>query len=260
MPETGSTNQDLLDLLRVGERETTAILADHQTAGKGRLGRAWHDESVVNTNEFGAPLPQSMMGSIAVLWDDISDPSVPLVPFAAGLAVLDLVESVLGDGSGVGLGWPNDVIVKRDGRWRKLAGILVESSPLRNSSSVVVIGVGLNIWPVVSAVSEVTMRAVSLAELRRPEPEGPVELPSNTEAFLRLESVLLKRLADLRADPAQIMYTYRALCLTTGETVRYETSQGTREGVAEDVADTGEILIRTADGTASVSVGDVVVI
>ncbi len=261
VPETGSTNQDLLDLLRDGVHETTAILADHQTAGRGRLGRVWHDESVIETKQSRTPRPQAMMGSVAIEWDVPSDPAVPLVPFAAGLATLDLVQTVLGDESGVGLGWPNDVIVKRDDLWRKLAGILVESAPLPDTSGlVVVVGVGLNIWPVVSAPSDVNVRAVSLAELAPPEPNSPVEMPSNVEAFIRLQSALRERISDLRADRVAMMSSYRARCLTIGETVSFETTNGTREGVADDVADTGEILIRTPGDTVSVSVGDVRVI
>jgi biotin-(acetyl-CoA carboxylase) ligase len=202
-----------------------------------------------------------MMGSIAVPWADLGDPAVPLVPFAAGLATLDLVQSVLGDESGVGLGWPNDVIVKRDSRWRKLAGILVESSPLPDTSGVVVVvGVGLNIWPVVSAPSDVNLRAISLAELGPAEPNSAVEMPSNAQAFMRLESALRERIRSLRADRTAMMRSYRGQCLTVGQTVSFETSRGTRTGVANGVADTGEILIRIPGGIEAVSVGDVRVI
>ncbi|MBT8241903.1 MAG: biotin--[acetyl-CoA-carboxylase] ligase [Acidimicrobiia bacterium] len=256
VPDTGSTNQDLLDLLKAGATEVRAILADHQTAGRGRLGRSWHDEPEVEVGPGGPSGPQAMTGSIALRWNDAADPGLPLVPFAAGLATLDVVHAILGDGSGVGLGWPNDVIVRRGGVWRKLAGVLVETVPLPETSSFgVVVGVGLNLLPVVSAPPEVCARAISLSELRTGEARRKND--SNVDIFLRLLSTLETRMASLRRNPRSFMDTYRASCITIGERVAYQTSDGPREGLAEGVADSGEILIGTATGTVAVSVGDV---
>ncbi len=258
VPETGSTNQDLLDLLADGIPAIRAILADHQTAGRGRLGRHWYDEDVLDDTTGVPAAPQAMTGSIAVEWTD-ADPGLPLVPFAAGLAVLHVVRSVLGEGSGVGLGWPNDVIVRRDRNWRKLSGILVETAPLPARSGLwVVVGVGLNLWPVVNATPDVRARAISLSELGPDTSavEGP-KIPTNVEAFDRLIAALDQRIGALRHDPSSTMSQYRSSCVTIGERVEFQTSTGAQAGVAETVTDTGEIMIRTSQGVVGVSVGDV---
>ncbi|MFW2381986.1 MAG: biotin--[acetyl-CoA-carboxylase] ligase [Acidimicrobiales bacterium] len=254
--ETGSTNHDLLALLREGTPSITAILTDHQTAGRGRLGRRWHDDDMAESSPAAGLTPQAMMGSISFRWDE-GHAGLPLVPFAAGLATLDLVVSVLGSESGVGLGWPNDVIVQRDDRWRKLAGILVESVPLPEPPTLgVVVGVGLNLWPVVRSDPEVRSRAISVAELFGDNETGR-SVVSNVVAFGRLLTALEVRLSDLRTDPRSLMSAYRASCVTLGQRVEFQTSDGPATGVARDVVDTGEILVETSAGSVAVSVGDV---
>ncbi|NNE96783.1 MAG: biotin--[acetyl-CoA-carboxylase] ligase [Acidimicrobiales bacterium] len=244
MATTGSTNQDLLDRLAEGDATTTGVLADLQTEGRGRLGRKW-------LSEHDHAGPQAMTGSLLLLWDD--EPGLPLVPFAAGLATVDVVRSELGDVL-VGMGWPNDVITWRDGRWRKLAGILVETAPLGTSSTRgVVVGVGLNLRPLAGADDSVVDRAVSLQELA----DGHDPESSNVDLFLKLEERLSVWIDALQADPVQFMARYREICRTIGQPVRVRAGGQVIEGVAEGVADGGELLIAGEAQVRSVSVGDV---
>lgn len=148
--ETGSTNDDCKALARDGAPEGTAVLASHQTAGRGRLGRAWESPS----------------GGVYV--SVVLRPSTPL----AGLSPLPLVISVgvargldaLGVSSS--LKWPNDVWLE-DG---KVAGILLETSAETDRADWVVAGVGMNVHrpdrPVAGAayIDDALGRAGSSAE------------------------------------------------------------------------------------------------
>ena len=121
---TGSTNADLLARAAQGTDVAGSVLiAEHQTAGRGRHGRGW----------VAGPRAQVTM-SVGVSVVDVPVPGWGWLPLATGVAVVDALAT---EGVQAGLKWPNDVLA--DGR--KLAGILAEVS-----RPVVVIGLGLNVF------------------------------------------------------------------------------------------------------------------
>ncbi len=245
---TGSTNADLLARAAAAPDtpEGQVLVAEKQTAGRGRLGRTW-------TSVPGASLTFSVL---------LRPASVPpdrrgWLSLLAGVAVASAVRSVTGGVDGGGdvdamLKWPNDVVVGD----RKLAGILVEQSP---DASAVVIGTGLNVATPADAL-----------------PVSPFGLPATS---LLLEGVAVSRetmllailgqLADwyvaFRADPDPVgtglLAEYRRLCGTLGQTVRVELPVGrVVTGVATDVDSGGRLLIADNPGHSPVafSAGDVV--
>lgn len=123
--ETGSTNADLAAVLRGGEgwAEGVWLVARRQTAGRGRQGREWFD---------GAG---NFMGSTVVQLGEGGPPPASL-SFVAALAVRDACADALGDTVGLGLKWPNDVLL--DGG--KLSGILLEM--VRGH---IIVGIGVNL-------------------------------------------------------------------------------------------------------------------
>jgi BirA family biotin operon repressor/biotin-[acetyl-CoA-carboxylase] ligase len=122
LPEIDSSNSELMRRARAGRHEPTLLVAEGQTAGRGRLGRVWQSQT-------GDSLTFSLSLSMAPRdWSGLS--------LAVGLS---LAESLHPD---VGLKWPNDLWFQD----RKLGGILVEAATLGERSQVVV-GVGLNIRP-----------------------------------------------------------------------------------------------------------------
>ena len=125
VPQTGSTNADLAAALRSGEgwEEGAWLVARRQTAGRGRQGREWFD---------GAG---NFMGSTAVQLGEHGPPPASL-SFVAALAVRDAVVGLMGEGAGLALKWPNDVLL--DGG--KLSGILLEM--VRGH---IVVGIGVNL-------------------------------------------------------------------------------------------------------------------
>ena len=247
---TGSTNADLLARATAGPHgEGQVLVAEEQTAGRGRLGRTWTSVPgaalTFSVLLFPATVPASRRG-----W----------LPLLAGIAAASAVRSVTEGGAGgaadggVGavLKWPNDVLVGE----RKLAGILAEQSP---DGSAVVIGTGLNI-------------ATAADDL----PVSPAGLPATSllvEGFaVSRESLLLDLLhrferwyVAFRADPDPVrtglLDAYRPLCATLGQTVRVELPGGqVVTGVARDIDPDGRLLIQEAGVTSltPVSAGDVI--
>jgi len=232
--ETGSTNADLLSR---GGPEGQVLVAESQTAGRGRMGRSW-------VSAAGASL------TFSVLLRPVSVPTSRRgwLPLLTGVAVASAVRSV-SDVAAV-LKWPNDVLVGS----RKLAGILAEQS-----GDVVVIGIGLNV-------------ATPSGEL----PVSPSGLPATSllaegasasrEALLAgILRELERRYTAFRDDPSPagtgLLAEYRALCATLGRSVRVEQpGGGVLAGLAEDVDADGRLLVAPASGAlpVPVSAGDVI--
>jgi BirA family biotin operon repressor/biotin-[acetyl-CoA-carboxylase] ligase len=264
VPETGSTNADLARAAKAGAAEGTVLIAEAQTAGRGRLGRQW-----------AAPARSALTFSVLLR------PSTPValqawLPLLTGVAVASAVRrmtarALAGDfGEATGeqvvdarLKWPNDVMVGE----RKLAGILAE-----RADHAVVMGVGLNVslkaheLPVGTATSlalenaaftdrEPLLRAM-LRELESwygawqavggdPDVDGPGGYPDVT--------------GIPAGDRGGLRGTYRALCGTLGRAVRVELPAGeTAVGTALDIDGAGRLVVGTADGDRALSAGDVV--
>eukprot|EP01034_Spumella_vulgaris_P023663 gene23663-29905_t len=122
LPEIDSTNSELMRRARAGQHEPTLLVAERQSAGRGRMGRVWQSQAG-DSLTFSLSLPMSPQD-----WSGLS--------LAVGLS---LAESLHAE---VGLKWPNDLWFQS----RKLGGILVEAASMGGRSQVV-IGVGLNIRP-----------------------------------------------------------------------------------------------------------------
>lgn len=123
--ETGSTNADLIARLIAGEHvhEGHWLVADRQTAGRGRQGRTWFDG-------FG-----NFMGSTAV-HPGPQDPPAHSLSLVAGLALYGVLAERVADPSQLMLKWPNDVLL----RGAKLCGILLE-----RAQNAVIVGIGVNL-------------------------------------------------------------------------------------------------------------------
>lgn len=223
-PEIDSTNRYLLDEARAGAAAGLVVVADHQTAGRGRLGRTWV-----------APPGASLLMSVLLR------PTVPVdrrhvLVMAAGLAMAEAVETETGVIAG--LKWPNDLLVGD----RKLAGILAEAS-----GDALVVGIGVNIeW------QEVPDELRAIATACNVEGGRATTRDAVLGAFL---TGYTERLADLDCAHED----YEARLLTLGRRVRVEQVDGVLIGVARGVDAAGRLLLEHDDGTeSSVSVGDVV--
>ena len=207
----------------------TVVVADHQTAGRGRLDRSWETP------------PGTALTFSAVVDPRLDDEDWPLLPLATALAVADGVRRATGLDAGVK--WPNDVLLA-DG---KVAGILLERVPhaTERGRAVAVVGIGINVGmphdqlPVPTATS----LAVAGSDADR------------TAVFGDVLAALGEVLADLAADPGAVLARYRGACTTLGRQVRVDLPDGQQlTGRADDVDARGRLLV----GGRAVGAGDVV--
>jgi len=128
LPKTDSTNRVAFSMAGKGAVHGSAVIADKQEKGRGRLGRNWQ-----------SPAGKGLYCSIIVR-PRISVDDFPLITMGAGLGVVLAIESVCG--LNFGLKWPNDIFR----RGKKCGGILVESSPLTHGSDhFAIVGIGINV-------------------------------------------------------------------------------------------------------------------
>ncbi len=223
LEETDSTNTRLLEDARAGVAEGRVLVADHQSAGRGRLGRRWE-----------APPGSALLVSV-LLRPDVQLGRAHLVTMAAGVAASDACDAVAGVRPG--LKWPNDLVVDD----AKLAGLLAESVVEGDALRALVVGMGLN---VTAAPAE---GATALAD----HADGPVDRRTLLDAWLtRLDA----RLDDLDG----VLADYRPRCATLGRDVRVERPDGAVTGRAVDVTDAGHLVVDTGAERVDLAVGDVV--
>lgn len=233
---TGSTNADLIAAAASGAPDRAVLVAEHQQAGRGRLGRTWV-----------APPGSGLTVSVLLRPAGVPAARFGWLPLLAGLAVLETIRELTPAPSG--LKWPNDLLL--GSRWRKVAGILAEvADPSRPA---VVVGIGLN----VTATPAEQPGATSLAA------EG-VDV-DRTEVLVALLTRLAEREArwrDARGDPdaTRLRADYRAGCASLGADIRVELPGGaTLTGIAEDVDADGRLLLLDPAGhRRAVAAGDVV--
>ena len=230
--ETGSTNADLLAVARRSPGTNRVLVADYQSAGRGRRGRAWE----------AAP------GS-SLLFSVLTRPEIPvaaahLVTTALALGALEACDSLAGVRPG--LKWPNDLVVAD----RKLAGVLAESVVAGDRLEAVVVGMGLNVRTG-AAPSEAADTAVALEDVCSAVIDRRELLAATLGGFAHwMEGI------EEVGGQAALMAAARHASATLGSRVSVELGDGTvLEGLAEDLDDRGALLL---EGGTRVVVGDVV--
>jgi len=231
--QTGSTNADLLARAASGiDVDGAVLIAEHQTAGRGRQGRGW----------LATPRAQITMSVGVSVADPVGVPASTWgwLSLATGVAVVDAVSPLI-EGTGVeaGLKWPNDVLAGGG----KLAGILAEVA-----EPVVVIGVGLNVTPAPEEVAGAT----SLLDLG-------VAAPDRDQLVCSLLRELGGRIVQWRSADPRLAADYRSRSLTIGTRVSAQLPGGKEiVGTARDIDDQGGLCLETDGKTVVISAGDVV--
>jgi BirA family biotin operon repressor/biotin-[acetyl-CoA-carboxylase] ligase len=231
--ELGSTNTALVGEARAGAPEGLVLVADHQTEGRGRLGRTW------------SAAPGTALLVSVLLRPPLPIHEVPVVLMAAGLAACDGVEAAAGFRPG--LKWPNDLVVED----RKLAGLLTEATG--GADPGVVLGLGINVGA--SAYpAELAAEATSCEEVAsRAVDRGELLVAFLTALESRYSAVLAGGGRDVTLD------AYRADSATLGRRVRVELTSGPAlDGSATRLAEDGRLVVVDDRGAEHlVSVGDV---
>ncbi|MFE0422716.1 biotin--[acetyl-CoA-carboxylase] ligase [Streptomyces sp. NPDC058953] len=250
VPATGSTNADLVARVTAaggeGPAEGAVLVAEEQTAGRGRLDRRW-----------SAPARSGIFLSVLLR----PGPDVPVerwgwLPLLAGVAAATGLSRSAG--VDMSLKWPNDLLVKVDGEERKTGGILVERAggPDSAGGGAVVVGIGINVGLRAAELPVPTAGSLALA--------GAVS--TDRDPLLRAVLRSLERwYGDWRAaggDPtlSNVQAAYAAGCATLGRTVRAELP-GDRSLTGEAVALDGDgrlVLALEGGERQAVGAGDIV--
>ncbi|MGC4886982.1 biotin--[acetyl-CoA-carboxylase] ligase [Micromonospora sp. DT227] len=249
--ETGSTNADVVAAARAGEPEGLVVVAERQTAGRGRRGRVW--QSPPRAGIAASVLLRPGEADAERGWSPVPATGYGWLPLLAGVALAESVR-LLAE-LDARLKWPNDLLV--DGA--KCAGVLAEAVPGDGAvPPAIVVGVGLN----------VTLRAAEL-------PENPTGLPATSlqlagatatdrDPLLR---ALLRSLADWYArwrdaggdaEASGLRDEYLAGCATIGRRVRVLLPDGREvHGTATGVDPDGQLLVDASGDTLRLAAGDV---
>jgi len=204
-----------------------AVVADRQTAGRGRRGAAWWQP------------PGSLAVSLVVDGSVSLDGPRPLWSLACGIAVAETIRT-LEPALEPRVRWPNDVEV--DGR--KLAGILVETA----AGGRVIVGVGIN----------TSGSAADAPPALRPRVATLPDLTGRMLPRQRFLAAFVPRLLDLLAAtavPAAVVDRYRPLCGLTGRHVRVYAGAAVQEGTCRGIADDGGLVVETTAGPVVIRSG-----
>ncbi|TMM49983.1 biotin--[acetyl-CoA-carboxylase] ligase [Qipengyuania marisflavi] len=229
LAETGSTNADLAAALRGGEAlpECDWLIADRQTAGKGRQGRAWFD---------GAG---NFMGS-TIVHVTPRDPAPATLALVAGVALYEAVVPLLADPSALRLKWPNDLLLSG----AKLAGILLE-----RAGNAIIVGIGVNL----AAAPQLPDRATTALANHGPAPDRDLFAQTLAASFGRE----VERWRAYGLDPLLRRWESVAHARGTPLTVQ-PPGESVLTGAFAGLAADGALSLSLADGTTrAIHAGDV---
>ncbi len=221
-PEIDSTSSHLKRLARSGAEPLEpgrTVLADAQTAGYGQQGRSW--------------VSGETRGLYVSTWLPARVIATPFT-LVAGVALAGALRELTGSPA-IGLKWVNDLVA----HGRKLGGLLAEvvgSPTLPERPHGLILGIGLNLMP--PGLEE----AIALSEL------GPV--PSREELLATLWNHLEREIERQETEgTAPLLEGWRSYAVTLGTSVRVQRHAEVVEGLAEDISETGALLVRQADGS-----------
>lgn len=220
-----STNDLAKELAEHGASEGTVIIAEKQTSGRGRLGRAWY-----------SPAGEGLWFSI-ILRPQISIAEAAKITLTAAVAVAKAIRQ--STGAFVGIKWPNDILLNG----KKLAGILTEMNAEPDKINYLIVGIGVNV-------------NLSQAELP-PEINGiAVSLTEDNKRISRT-----KLLADILSELDflyrefchgrfnEILSQWREMSVTLNRMVQIKGLNYAEEGFAVDIDESGALLLKTKEGS-----------
>jgi BirA family transcriptional regulator, biotin operon repressor / biotin---[acetyl-CoA-carboxylase] ligase len=252
-----STNTYAMQLARGGSEEGVVVLTDSQTAGKGRQGRRWVD--LVGRNAISSTVLRPMFPPY-------------LLVMIASLAVVDVIAEICGVAASIK--WPNDILIGTS----KVAGILIETSHDLRGRLVAILGIGVNVNGRIAqvigneagaegSVYEELQTLITAATTLETECGSPVSRETFIAHLLEhLETSYLALQQEVRDEGAKgsgssvrrLRERWRNRLSTLGRTIEVRQGDAILSGVAEDVNESGELLLRLHSGErVSITWGDV---
>jgi len=207
LEQVESTNTMLKEMLKKGADFGTVVYSENQTAGQGRRGKYWHSKAGKNI---------SVSLSLRAFRED------GLMSLAAGVAVVEAIKDLWGEGLDIGIKWPNDVMIGG----KKLCGISCEKI-----GEHIVLGVGVNVNNI-GFPKELTQLATSLY----------LETGKKWDLLQLRDEIVSRIFAPI---PKDILSKVRTLCINLGQNVRILGENGAvDEGMAVDIDTDGSIIIQ----------------
>lgn len=228
----GSTNDVAKQLAIQGAVQGTLIIADEQTAGKGRRGRRWI-----------APQGSSLLLSL-ILHPALAPSELPRLTMASALAAGRAIEETTG--LAVHFKWPNDILLEG----KKAGGILIEAGISGETVDYAVVGMGLNVNLDAAQIPETAETATSVS----------MELGQRTSRLKLLQSFLrfMEKEYQLLQEGVSPHSRWAARLPQLGQRVEVATPWGRESGQAQSVDADGALILLRDDGTAArITVGDV---
>lgn len=222
-----STNNEAKRLAEQGAPEGTLVVAEEQTQGKGRRGRAWMTPT-------GTAIAMSLVLRPGTR---LHPDRAPMLTLVMGMTVAAACREVTS--AAIGIKWPNDVV----SQGRKICGILTEMSCEVDFINYVVIGIGINTG-IETFPPELQETAVSLHTLMGRKPDRARLIAACMKAFERYYGLFMKT-----QDFTLLMEEYNALLVGKGGRVRVLSPGNEFEGISEGINPMGELRVRREDGT-----------
>jgi BirA family biotin operon repressor/biotin-[acetyl-CoA-carboxylase] ligase len=248
-PVIGSTNDEAKRLAVAGAPDGTLVIADEQTAGKGRMGRRWlapPNTCLLMTLILRAELPPAQAARLTML---------------CSLAAAEAIESVTG--LQVGIKWPNDLVISQReaagvGAELKIAGFLTETSLIGERLDFAVVGMGINVNLDPAALGPVMVPATSLeTELGRPVDRARLLIAILRQTEVRYLSTTSSVEPGGNGQQA-IHAAWVERLVTVGREVTVTGMEGSIHGRAEGVDPDGALLLRDMAGNLHrIVIGDV---
>jgi BirA family biotin operon repressor/biotin-[acetyl-CoA-carboxylase] ligase len=231
--EIGSTNDRARELAEEGAEHGTVVIAEAQTAGRGRRGRSW-----------ASPARKNLYFSI-VLRPDLPPARAPELTLVASVAVCDSLRRA---GVAAGIKWPNDLVASG----KKIAGILTELAAEPDRVTWVVLGVGVNVNARAEDFPDELRAEATSVLLERGQPAPRALLAA--ACFTAIEDWV-----DLHAEKGfgPVRDAWRQRSVTLGRAVVAKVEGREIEGTAEDIDETGALLVRGPAGLERIHSGDV---
>lgn len=208
----------------------TVVLAEEQTAGRGRRDREWLSQPGQNL-------------TFSILLRKVDGKIVNIINLGASLAVAQAVENLYQ--LKTSLKWPNDILIEG----KKVAGILLESSSKGNELDKVVIGIGINI-------NQVNFPGKYLIEPTSIKKE--FKNRGNRERLLsEVLNTFEEILERIEQDPNTILEDWKERCKMIGEKVKIISDKETKFGIFDDLDENGFLILKTSSKTEKIHFGDV---
>lgn len=226
---TGSTNTDAKRLGEEGEPHGTVVVADVQTAGKGRRGRSWQT------------LPGTALSFTLLLRPDFAPDKASMITLVMALSVAEAVEEV--SGTSAGIKWPNDIVMNR----KKICGMLTEMTmtPEMDEIQYVVVGAGINVNNASAEEFQEEVRSVATS-LRMETGRQYNRAALLNQTLMRFEDNYATFLKTL--DLSGLRECYEKHLLNQGSQVRVLDPAGEYVGVAEGIDLKGELIVVRENG------------